>query len=493
MSETLHRHLCLHGHFYQPPRENPFTHLMPREPGAEPYHDFNEKITVECYRPNAEIGNFERISFDFGPTLAAWLARYAQDVYLRIIESDQIHRSRYGVGNALAHAYNHTILPLATSRDKATQIAWGISDFRNRFGAQPHGMWLAETAVDLETLALLAERGIEFTVLAPWQAARSIDPSEPYWVELPGGRRIAVFFYNGPMSGDVSFNDSVTANADTFAAPYLARHVNWEKEQRGEDQLLLIATDGELYGHHKPYRDLFLSHLTQQSGPAFGYEITSLARYLRAHPPVQTVEIVAPSAWSCAHGVARWSTGCSCTEGDASWKPVLLRALRNLADRIDALFERHAAATLADPWAARDQFIEWRNGWMPPSEFWELHGRHGHKPGKGSLASRTWHLLEAEYCMQASFTSCGWFFEDLDRIEPRNDINYARCAISHIWQALGLDLQPQFVADLAPARSWRRGITGDALYRSLPTVPPTLLPPLAEVVAAPKQKEEPAA
>jgi alpha-amylase/alpha-mannosidase (GH57 family) len=471
----------MHGHFYQPPRENPFTHLVPDEPGAGAYHNFNEKITVECYRPNAEIGNFEHISFDFGPTLGAWLARYAQDVYLRIIEADQIHRARYGVGNAIAHAYNHTILPLATPRDKQTQITWGMTDFRYRFGAEPQGMWLAETAVDEETLELLADQGIEFTVLAPWQAAEGIDTTQPYWVELASGRRIAVFFYHGQISGDVSFNEDVTANADHFAGPYLSQFVDWGKDQRGEDQLLVVATDGELYGHHKPFRDRFLAHLSRHSAPAFGYEMVSLPRYLRDHPPTRTTTIQAPSAWSCAHGVARWSQGCSCTEGDAHWKPLLLAAMQHLATQVDMLFERHAAATLADPWLARDHFIEWRNGWVTPTAFWAAYGRHGRKPGKETLAARTWHLLEAEYCMQASFTSCGWFFEDLDRLEPRIDINYARCAISHIWRALHVDLQTDFLADLAQAQSWRRTVGGDFLYRTLPPVQPDLLPPIARI------------
>ncbi len=477
MSEGQHRHLCLHGHFYQPPRENPFTHLVPEEPGAGQYHNFNEKITTECYRPNAEIGNFERISFDMGPTLAAWLARYEQDVYLRILEADQVHRIRHGTGNALAHAHNHTILPLAPRRDKQTQIKWGISDFRHRFGEEPRGMWLAETAVDYETLELLAERGITFTVLAPWQCTEPIDPSEPYWVELGNDRRMAVFFYHGQMSGDVSFNDGVTTNADAFAASYLPQHVNWEKEHRGEDQFMLIATDGELYGHHKPYRDLFLSQLTQHSAPAFGFEVTTLERYLRDHPPQRAVAVHAPSAWSCAHGVDRWCRGCGCTEGDASWKFPLYSALRRLADRVDVLFERQVAATLTDPWDARDHFIEWRNGWVPPATFWAQHGRRGRKPGKEQLSARTWQLLEAEYCMQAAFTSCGWFFEDLDRIEPRLLLNYARCAISHVWRALRIDLQADFLADLAQAHSWRTDAQGDSLYHALPPVTPDFLPP----------------
>jgi alpha-amylase/alpha-mannosidase (GH57 family) len=489
MTDEHHRHLCIHGHFYQPPRDDPFTHLVPDEPGAAPYHNFNEKITTECYRANAEVGNFEHMSFDLGPTLAQWLARYAPDVYLRIVESDRLHRMRHGVGNALAHAYNHTILPLATSRDKRTQIAWGIADFRHRFGHMPQGMWLAETAVDYETLEIMADLGVEFTVLAPWQAAQGIDVTEPYWVRLSGDRRIAVFFYNGPLSGDVSFKDDATANADAFAAGYLPHQVNWEKEQRGEDQIITIATDGELYGHHKPFRDRFLAHLMRHSAPAFGYEIVTLGRYLREHPPQHEVQIHTPSAWSCFHGVARWSAGCGCTEGDTSWKPALRRAIDRLGARIDMLFEQKAALTLADPWQARDNYIAWRNGWMKAEDFWARYGRNGKKPHKEALAVRTWHMLEAQYCLQAAYTSCGWFFEDLDRIEPRNDVNSARCAISHMWQALHIDLQGDFVDDLKAARSWRTQLTGDMLYMQLPTPPnPDLLPPIMRSV-----RKEPAA
>jgi hypothetical protein len=482
MNDQMNVNLCIHGHFYQPPREDPFTNLVGNEIGAHPYRNFNEKITTECYRPNAELGNFEHMSFDFGPTLAVWLARYAPDVYLRIIESDRFHRVRYGVSNAIAHAYNHTILPIATSRNKRTQIMWGIADFRHRFGAMPEGMWLAETAVDMECLQILEEQGIKFTILAPWQSAQGIDVTEPYWVNLPNGHRIAVFFYNGPISGDVSFVDEVTNNADAFVTGALSHHVNYSKKQQNEDQLIIVASDGELYGHHKPFRDRFLSHLLNYSASSFGYQVTTLARYLRDHPPTRETTIYAPSAWSCAHGVARWSDGCNCTEGDPSWKPTLLHALKQLESRIDSYYERYAQATLDDPWSARDNFIAWHNGWMNSSEFWVKFGHKGTGPRKESMAIRTWHLLESQYYMQASFTSCGWFFEDLDRIEPRNDINYARCAISHIWQALHVDLQTDFLADLSKSRSWRNGITGAGMYHRLPVLPtPGLLPSLSRL------------
>src|SRR6266516_4451666 len=320
-------YLCLHGHFYQPPREDPFTGQQPIEPSATPYANFNEKITSECYHPNAEAGNFEAINYDLGPTLAAWLEVMYPDVYQRIIDADRKHLARYGVGNAMAQSYNHTILPLATSRDKRTQILWGLSDFRYRYGREATGLWLPETAVDLESLDLLAQNGIIYTVLAPWQAATPIAPSEPYLVRLPGGRRITVFFFNAPLSGGVSFDWNMTENADLFAASYLPGHLMQSKRETGEAQL-------------------------------------------------------------------------------------------------------------------------------------------------------THQLLEAQYYQQCSFTSCGLFFEDLDRIEPRNNIAFARRSISLIWQALGIDLQPGFVSELRAVKSWRVPLTGADVYRQLPIIGSNQLPSL---------------
>ncbi|HET9921976.1 MAG TPA: DUF3536 domain-containing protein [Ktedonobacteraceae bacterium] len=470
--------LCLHGHFYQPPREDPFTGILSVEPGATPYANFNEKITVECYRPNAEAGNFEAISYDLGPTLAAWLEQAHPDVYQRIIDADKRHTARYGVGNALAQAYNHTILPLATTRDKRTQIAWGLSDFRHRYGREAHGMWLAETAVDLESLDLLAQYGVTYSVLAPWQAATPVDPTEPYIVPLLNGRSMTVFFYNAPLSGGVSFDWNTTSNADMFAASYLPNHLVKSKQEVGEDQLILIATDGELYGHHKPWRDKFLEHLIQHGGPDYGFEICTLERYMQAHPATREAQIRVPSAWSCGHGVARWQTGCECTEGDSTWKGALRVALDHLAERGDQLFEQYAGQALLDPWAARDDYLPLHNGWETPESFWERHGKEHRLPEDPLLARRTQLLLEAQYYQQYSFTSCGFFFEDLDRIEPRNDIAFARRAISLVWQALDIDLQPGFLDDLSKARSGRNSLTGADLYRQLSIKPQGVLPPL---------------
>jgi len=471
-------YLCLHGHFYQPPREDPFTGQIPIEPAATPFSNFNEKITSECYQPNAEAGNFAAINYDMGPTLAAWLEDTHPDVYQLIVDADRHHMQRYGVGNAMAQAYNHTILPLATTRDKRTQIVWGLTDFRHRYGHEAHGMWLAETAVDLECLDLLAQYGVTYTVLAPWQAATPIDPSEPYIVRLPSGRSITVFFYNAPLSGGVSFDWDTTSNADLFAASLLPSHIVQSKRDAGEAQLILIATDGELYGHHKPWRDKFLTHLIHHGAPSYGFAICTLEHYMQMNPPTKEVQLRVPSAWSCSHGVARWSTGCDCTEGDSNWKGALLTALRHLSQQGDQLFERYTEETLNDPWEARNAYLALRNGWETPESFWSKYGKHRQMPADPLLAQRTFLLLEAQYYQQYSFTSCGFFFEDLDRIEPRNDIAFARRAISLIWQALGIDLQSNFLRDLHTARSWRTHLTGADLYRQLPIVRPDQLPPL---------------
>jgi len=302
---SSHAYLCLHGHFYQPPREDPFTGIIPIEPSATPYANFNEKITTECYRPNALAGNFDHLNYDLGPTLATWLEETHPDVYQRIIFADMKNRAAFGFGNAMAQAYNHTILPLAKARDKRTQILWGLSDFRHRYGRDATGMWLAETAVDMECLDLMAQNGITYTVLAPWQAFSPVDPSEPYLVSLPGGRSITVFFFNAPLSGGVSFDWNMTDNADLFATSYLPEHLVQSKRDVRKAQIILIATDGELYGHHKPWRDKFLTHLIQNGAPGYGFEVCTLERYMHMYPPTKEVSLRVPSAWSCGHGLAR--------------------------------------------------------------------------------------------------------------------------------------------------------------------------------------------
>ncbi|HEU0027772.1 MAG TPA: DUF3536 domain-containing protein [Ktedonobacterales bacterium] len=491
MSERRHQYLCVHGHFYQPPRQDPFTNRIPPEAGAAPYANFNEKITAECYLPNANHGNFERVNFDLGPTLAAWMAEAHLTLHDRVIEADRRGARRHGAGSAMAQAYNHTILPLASARDKRTQILWGLRDFERRFGRAAEGMWLAETAADLETLTILRKLGVKYTVLAPWQSAEPVDVTEPYLVRLPGGDTITVFFYNGPLSGLVSFDHEATSNADRFAHEYLAPHLNQDKLARGEDQLILIATDGELYGHHKPWRDQFLRRLTREAAPSAGYEVTTLDRYLRDHPPTREVRLKEPSSWSCHHGVARWSDGCACVPGDSSWKRPLRDAFDNLRARLDALYERETASVLHDPWEARDAYLGLRSGWITAAEFWSGVGRNRRRPLLPWQETRASRLLEAQYYGQAIYTSCGWFFEDLDRIEPRNDIAFARRAISLTWQATGKDLQGAFLRDLARTRSGVTGMTGADLYHALPAA--TNLPPLSGPATRKPASSDPAA
>ncbi len=276
----------------------------------------------------------------------------------------------------------------------------------------------------------------------------------------------------------------MTSNADVFAATSLTQQLDRGKVERGEDQLIIVASDGELYGHHKPLREYFLSYLLRDSASAHGFEVTTLGRYLASHPPRRTVRLRMPTAWSCSHGVARWDTGCACTEGDSSWKHALRGALNQLAIQLDDLYVETTATALRDPWAARDAWLGVRNRWKSARAFWERHGAHSRRPFRRTRAEAVTQLLEAEYYAQAMFTSCGFFFEDLDRIEPRNDIAFARRAISLAWQATQTDLQTAFLAQLAEARSWRTGRTAADLYRELPSVPADALPPLPVSVSA---------
>ncbi|MBI4495030.1 MAG: DUF3536 domain-containing protein [Chloroflexi bacterium] len=458
-------HLCVHGHFYQPPRENPFTGKVPSEPGAGPYHDFNEKIAAECYRPNAQLGNFERMSFDLGPTLASWLERHDPATYQAIVAADRKNVAETGQGNAMAQAYNHTILPLATHQEKRVQLAWGIADFVHRFGRRPEGLWLAETAVDTETLRLMAEFGIKFTILAPWQAQeRDIDPTEPYRVRLPGGQLIVVFFYQGPLSGGVSFDPGLTINAETFAQADLPRHLNPHKLARGERQLLTIATDGELYGHHQAYRDLFLAHLLKVSAPVAGFEVLRPAQYLARFRVRREARIKDATSWSCHHGVERWRGGCPCTEGDGSWKLPLRHAFDRLAARIDAAFELTTRDLLREPWAAVEAYLPLRLGDVSEKEFLAAHatGKLSHD------AVRKLRLLfEAQYYRHLVYTSCAFFYEDLDRLEPARMLAFGTRAARLTQQATDLAMEEAFVLDLAAARSWRTGRTGADLYRQV--------------------------
>jgi alpha-amylase/alpha-mannosidase (GH57 family) len=453
--------LCIHGHFYQPPRENPFTGTIPIEPGAEPFGNFNEKVHSECYKPNADLGNFELISFNFGPTLAGWLQTQFPSTHNRIVAADRYHQNTFGVANGMAQAYNHTILPLATHRDKVTQVAWGIADFWHRFGHAPAGMWLPEMAVDLDTLEIMADQGLRYTILSPSQVRYPngdwVDSSSPCYIELSGGRRFIAFIRHDEISNRLAFDQGLTASAQNFA--------HWcRKRVNGKDGLYVLALDGETFGHHQPMRQRFLQALLRSEAPKAGFRITTPEDYLGNDTLPHKSLLLESTAWSCGHGVARWSTGCNCTPGDQQWKPRLRTALDRLAGGIDALYESECQRWIRDPWRLRDSYI---NVILGKIEVTTLLQQFSSKAIPHHDVVRLSQLLEAQRFNQAMYTSCGWFFEDLSRIETRNNIGYAAMAIELVRQAIGIDLSPSFRSDLATVKSWITDENGRDIYDRL--------------------------
>jgi alpha-amylase/alpha-mannosidase (GH57 family) len=453
--------MCIHGHFYQPPRENPFTGSIPIEPGAEPFRNFNEKVHSECYRPNAELGNFDLISFNFGPTLASWLQRRFPTTHDRIVAANRYHQSTFGVPNGMAQAYNHTILPLAAHRDKITQIAWGIADFCHRFGHLPAGMWLPEMAVDLDSLEAMARMGLRYTILRPSQVRYTngdwVDSNSPCYIELSGGRRFTVFIRHEEMSNRLAFDQGLTASAHSFA--------NWCREKvNGGGGFFVLAMDGETFGHHQPMRQHFLHSLLRFEAPKAGFRITTPEGYLLAHRQQRKAVLVENTAWSCGHGVARWSIGCSCTPGNQQWKPRLRTALDRLAGGIDALYQSECQKWIRHPWKLRDSYI---NVILGNTDVPTLLQQFSSKAIPSHDIVRLSQLLEAERYSQAMYTSCGWFFEDLSRIETRNNIGYAAMAIELVRQATGVDLSASFGNDLASAKSWITDENGRDAYEHL--------------------------
>ena len=450
--------LCIHGHFYQPPRENPFTGTIPLEAGAEPFRNFNEKVHSECYQPNAELGNFDLISFNFGPTLARWLETRFPSTLARIVASDRYHEQAFGVANGMAQAYNHTILPLTTYRDKITQITWGVTDFHHRFGHPPDGMWLPEMAVDMDTLVAMASMGLRYTILCPPQVRRTngdwADSRSSYYVRLPDGSRFVVFLRDEELSNRLAFDQGLTENAATFA--------RWCRDIIHTDRgLFIIATDGETFGHHQPRRQFFLQSLLRTEAPKAGFQITTPAQHLRIEMPTDEVILMENTAWSCAHGVARWSIGCSCTPGNQNWKSRLRMALDRLAGGVDALYQSECQRWISQPWALRNAYI---NVILGTADGLQLLQQFGSSPIPASYGVRLLRLLEAERYCQAMYTSCGWYFEDLSRIEARNNIAYAAMAVELVKQATGIDLASSFRNDLAAAKSWITDETGRDIY-----------------------------
>jgi alpha-amylase/alpha-mannosidase (GH57 family) len=468
--------LIIHGHFYQPPRENPWTGEIEREIGAAPYYNWNERIHAECYAPNAAalvdsnvVNNYAHISFNFGPTLLSWMEKRHPDTYRKIIDADkESARERSGHGNAIAQAYGHAILPLCNDRDRVTQVVWGIADFHHRFGREPESMWLPETAVNDATLEALIDHGLRYVILAPSQAARyralgedgwndvddgSIDGSRAYnYFHRDGsGRSIAIFFYNGPLARAIAFEQALTSSE---------RLVQIVKSAANGKPMVNIATDGETYGHHFKFGDLCLAHVLTVEAPREGFSVTNYGEFLDRHPAQYEVSIQRGpqdegTSWSCGHGVGRWIRHCGCHTGGESgwnqeWRGPLRAALNYLRDRTAEGFAELGSRLFNDPWVARNAYIDVLLKRCPPADFLAQHGRQSLSPAD---EIRAFTLLEMQRNALLMFTSCGWFFYDLSGIETIQVMKYAARVID-LSDQLGLPSpRKRFLAMLAEARS----------------------------------------
>jgi alpha-amylase/alpha-mannosidase (GH57 family) len=479
----MDRYICIHGHFYQPPRENPWLEAIEQQDSAAPYHDWNERITRECYAPNSVsrvldhqgrivklVNNYAKISFDVGPTLLNWLEAKAPDVYAAILAADRQSRETFsGHGSAIAHVYNHLVMPLANNRDRATQLRWGVHDFEHRFGRAPEGLWLAETAVDLETLDLIAGSGIRFTILAPHQAARvrrlgdgawqeingaQIDTKVAYQQRLPSGRTIAIFFYHGAIARAVAF-EGLLSQGERF----IDRLVGAFATERAGPQLVHIATDGESYGHHHRFGDMALAYVLDQIDAHELVRLTNYGEYLERHPPQHEVEIVEKSSWSCTHGIDRWWSDCGCNTGahadwNQKWRTPLRNALDWLRDQVAPRWEQTAHELFHDPWAVRDAYIEVVLD-RSAQNIENFFSRHALRPLTAAQTTTALKLLELQRHAMLMYTSCGWFFDDLAGIETIQILQFAGRAVQLAQELFGDSLEERFARRLAAAQSNR--------------------------------------
>lgn len=505
-------YLTLHGHFYQPPRENPWTERIELQPSAAPFHDWNDRILIQCYQPNALarivdsegkvseiINNFRLLSFNVGPTLLAWLEKFAPVVYHRILEGDRLsQKERSGHGNALAQVYNHMILPLAREEEQRTQIRWGVFEFKKRFGRDPEGIWLPETAASERTLEILIEEGIRFTILAPEQAAatralhihhekgeRTANP-QAEWHDVSGGtidptrsyrffhskdtnRFLDLFFFDGPLSRDVSFGD-LLFDAEKF----LRRFVGAHRHERHHPELIHVAADGETFGHHKAYGERVVSFVLHHEAEGYGFKRTNYGEYLEKFPPQYEVKIKAGegTSWSCVHGLGRWRDDCGCHTGggpgwNQKWRKPLREAVQLLEAELAKLYEKESRGLFKDPWAARDGYIELVLDRSPETRA-QFFKKHTGRTLSSEEEIRALKLLEMErYCMLTE-TSCGWFFSDLTGIETTQILRYALRAFELAVEFGGGGLEKTFVAKLAEARSNRpEGGDGRAVWETM--------------------------
>jgi alpha-amylase/alpha-mannosidase (GH57 family) len=487
MSGT-NRYICIHGHFYQPPRENPWLETVETQDTAAPYHDWNERICAECYATNGAarsvnnknqiiriVNNYARMSFNFGPTLMSWLKENAPRTYRMILDGERRSCRRFkGHSSAIAQVYNHVIMPLANRRDKITQIRWGIADYESHYGSAPEGMWLAETAVDDETLELLAQHGIKFTILAPSQCKRvrplredataadpawttplgnSVDTTHPYLVRFDSGVSIAVFFYNGPASRAIAFEGLLNSGED-FAA-----RLKTGFKDGTQPQLESVATDGESYGHHHRHGEMALAYAVKLLEQDKSVKLTNYGSFLAQFPPEWECQVLENSSWSCFHGIERWRSDCGCNGGkpgyNQKWRAPLRQALDELRDAITPLTDEEGAKLFRDVWAARDAYIDVilnrHDGVI--ERFLTHHQDHDLTAPERVRALQ---LMEMQRHAQLMYTSCGWFFDDISGIETVQVIAYATRALQLAQELFGdraADLEPAFLACLAQAKS----------------------------------------
>jgi alpha-amylase/alpha-mannosidase (GH57 family) len=468
----MDKYICVHGHFYQPPRENPWLEDVELQDSAYPYHDWNERITEECYRQNAAsrilgsdkkiidiVNNYASMSFNFGPTLLNWLQSHAPNVYDKILEADKKSRERFsGHGGAIAQAYNHMILPLSNDRDKHTQVLWGIRDFQKHFERDPEGMWLPETAVNIPTLEVLAEHGIRFTILSPRQARRvrpiggqrwknvnenNLDTTLPYLCNLPSGKQIVLFFYHGSIAHDIAYG-GLLQSGENLATKLLDSFPKNTEPAR----LIHIATDGESFGHHHRFGDMALAYCLHHLEADHLATITVYAEYLEKFPPSNEVEIWDNSSWSCVHGIERWKSNCGCCanpslRGQQQWRAPLREALDWLRDRLSEIYEQKMSEYSDDPWQVRNEYISVINDRYPENVS-KFISETTNKPLDDENRTTFLKLLEMQRNAMLMYTSCGWFFDSVLGIETVQIMKYAARAIQLCRDVHNADLEPDF-------------------------------------------------
>jgi alpha-amylase/alpha-mannosidase (GH57 family) len=497
----------IHGHFYQPPRENPWLEIIETEESAHPFHDWNERIALECYRPNAHarildgkskileiINNYSSISFNFGPTLLPWLEKHFSSAYQKILDGDRESLRRFGHGNAIAQVYNHIIMPLANDRDKETEVLWGMADFEKRFHRKPEALWLPETAVNYATLRVLVKYGMRYLILSPFQASRArsfggrkwsdvsqgrIDTTRPYrcFIQDASGKKlldqfIDIFFYNGVISKEIAFGDLLKDGnnlCDRFAQFY--------QESKQRPQLIHIATDGETYGHHMKFGEMALAYALAKGFPARGLELINYGSFLKRFPPVHEVEIdEGPkgegTSWSCAHGVGRWKEDCGCSTGgkpgwNQEWRKPLREALDLLRDDLSRVFEREGEKIFQNVWQARNGYIEVILN-RSPEGIKDFFDRYGVKGLEEEGRVKGLKLLETQRHALQMYTSCGWFFNDLSGIETIIVLQHASRAVQLAEEWTGGEVEAKFVRHLSEAKSNLPEVgKGDQVYQRL--------------------------